>query len=281
MTGPVTNHLSGPASDEEKLLYKGLKKMGIPAEEMPKDLRNSVVKRSRKGPLGALTLRKMSGIDKNRTKLVVDKFEKNIGGIQPLIEGLEAVSDTLPEKQKVLLEMLTAPGNKKSLARLMVESGVEVTGVLKSYARGVMELGKVNAAIEAHRNLPALVKDLYSHALSAAGICDACGGTKKLLKNANSSQETRPCYFCKETGIRDESKLKEFATEKLLQITKQIGDKGGVNVTTNVGIKVEGQGSVMEKLMLATDQVLYKKSLEAEPIEAEFVPLDDHKPLQS
>lgn len=253
--------MDGPAPIEDKILHLGLKAKGV---KIPKELQDEVVAKTREGAIGSIIFRRMSGLQNNGAKRLMNKFEENIGGKDELADKLTAIEDSLNKEQKRLLALLRV-SNQRGLSRLLAESGAEPVGVLKAYARGCIELGKIDAAIEAHRNLPALIKDLYCMALSKKGVCDACGGTGKLLKTSQAAKETRPCYFCGETGILDASALKQFATQKLLEVTKQIGEKGPlVNVQTNVGVKIDGKGSFLERMVSTSDQILYNQPIEAE-----------------
>lgn len=260
--------LNGPASTTDKIIYKRMKDLDM---EIPKELQDVPVAKSRKGPAGQIVLRRMSGLANTSGKRIVDQFEQNIGGKEKLVEVLETVKDDLNKNQLYLLDLLKQ-GGKKTLSRLVAESGVEITGLMKQSAKGMVELGKVNAAIEAHRNLPALIKDLYTHALSGTDVCDACGGTTKLLPRPTAFKETRDCYFCKNTGKKPMSELKKFATEKILEVTKQIGDKGPlVSVQTGVQVNVgTTRGSIHEKIMGAADEVLYRRE-PTQVVEAEIV----------
>lgn len=266
--------LDGPASNHDKLLWHQLRKRGMEEKDIPKDLQNLPVKKSKKGPIGAIVVRRMTGLQNNAALRVVKKFEANVGGKEEVLEKLEAVKDTLNKDQLRLLELLRVPG-KKSLAHLLADAQVEPASVMGAYARGCVELGKVNAAIEAHRNLPTVIKELYKHALSDKGLCDACAGAGKLHSKATAQEDTKLCMFCEGTGVKDSSKLKQFALSKLLDITKQTGTDGpSVQVTTNVGVKVEGggKGSVFGKVLAASDEVLYRKQRPADVVEAEIVP---------
>lgn len=259
--------LDGPASKEDKLLYRGLRARGIPEEKMPEELQDAIVAQSKKGPLGQITVKRMTGINSNSTKRMVDRFEENIGGQGPLAEGLAAVKDDLTKDQLQLLELLSQP-NKKKISRLIAEAGAEPVAVMRVYARGVMELGKVQAAIEAHKGLPNLIKDLYTHALSQAGICEFCAGEGK-FKKANGAEKA--CHYCGQTGFKSPSELKKFATEKLLEVTKQIGEKGPLVAIQNNQVTVNQKGSVLERIMVASDEVLYKRNSEPSVVEAEIV----------
>jgi len=262
--------LDGPAKPEKKILYEALKNQGVEEHEMPEALRNSPVAKSRKGPAGAIVVRRMTGVVDNGASRLMRRFEQNVGGKEEIVEKLEAIPERLNEREKALLNLLRTP-TKKGLARLVAEAGAEPTQIMKKFAEGCIELGKVEAAIEAHRNLPSLVKSLYKHALSEYGVCGACGGTGALHRKSTDHVETIPCTFCETTGVEAPSKLKEFATRQLLEVTKSVEKGGGVTVNTAVGVRVDAAGggaSVFEKMMKASDEVLYRRE---RVVEAEVV----------
>lgn len=261
--------LDGPASVKDKILYDALKGQGVEESALPLSLQNVPVAKSRKGPAGAIVVRRMTGVVDNGASRLMRKFEQNVGGKEEVVEKLEAVEHRLNEREKQLLQLLRLP-SKKGLARLVAEAGAEPTQLMKKFAEGCIELGKVEAAIEAHRNLPGLVKSLYKHALSEYGVCGACGGTGTLHRKSTDHMETIPCTFCETTGVEAPSKLKEFATRQLLEVTKSVEKGGGVTVNTQVGVKVDAGGavSVFEKMMKASDEVLYRRD---RPVEAEVV----------
>lgn len=259
------NHLDGPAPTSDKLLYDELRKRGAKLA-IPGALRNTKVAKSKKGPVGAIVVRKMTGVVDNSASRITRRFEENVGGLSDVAEKLEAVPDRLNAAEKQLLSILKTP-TKKGLSRLIAESGAEPTSVMRKYAEGCVELGKIEAAMEAHRHLPALIKRLYKLALTEYGVCGACGGTGTLHRKATDQVETLPCTFCESTGLERPSKLAEFAARQLLEVTKQVGTEKGITVNTAVGVKVEGgngaSGSVFEKVMNAADEVLYRRDRES------------------
>ncbi len=263
------NGLDGPAPVADKLLYEEIKKRGG-RHVIPGVLRNNRVAKSKRGPVGAIVVRRMTGVVDNSASRVIRRFEENVGGKDDVAEKLEAIPERLNASERELLGLLKS-SSKKGLARLIAEAGAEPTSIIKKYAEGCIELGKIEAAMEAHRNLPALIKQLYKMALSEYGVCGACGGTGTLHRKSTDQVESVPCGFCEMTGIEKRSKQQEFAARQLLEVTKQVGGNGGVTVNTAVGVKVDAagaSGSVFEKMMNAADEVLYKRE---RVVEAEVV----------
>lgn len=246
--------------NQEKILRKGLKEMGVEEKELPESLQNKIILRSPKGPLGQIKVRRQTGLENNTALRLVKKFEENIGGQDELVEKLEAVREELPQNQLALLEALKEPSNKKSLARLMVDHRVEPTQVMNQFAKGCMVLGKVGAAIEAHRNLPAVVKALVRDALEdVKEVCSVCVGTGSTSPRKGAVKETSLCPGCEGTGKSARaSDLKQFAIGKLLEVTELV-KKGGqtINVGQSVVVKNGGGGGFMERMMQTSDQILY------------------------
>lgn len=247
-------------------------------EEMPEVLKDKVIKRGKKGPLGQLVVRQISGVENNRAAQMVRTFEENTGGKDEICEKLEAVKDQLPKGQLALLELLKT-NTKKKLPRLMAETGVELGGLMKSYAQGALLLGQTAAIAEAARNLPRIIKDLASHALDGEGVCSVCVGTGEVARKKGEREETQVCPLCRGSRVQStSSKHKEFAVQKLLETSKMV-ERGGpiVNVNQQVGVKVGpvGGGVAMEKMALLADEILHGRPVQALPspevIEAEVV----------
>jgi hypothetical protein len=260
------------SKNQEKILRQSLKKIGVEEAELPEVLQNKIVLRSPKGPLGQIKVRRQTGLENNTALKMVKKFEENIGGEDELIEKLEAVRDELPLNQVALLDALREPSNKKSLARLMVDFHVEPTQVMNQFAKGCMVLGKVGAAIEAHRNLPAVVKALVRDALEEVeDVCSVCVGTGATAPRKGANKETQACPGCKGSGKSARaSDLKQFAIGKLLEVTELV-KKGGqtINVGQSVTLKTGGGGGFMERMMQTSDHILYGKK--SDVVEAELV----------
>lgn len=251
-----------------------MKNMGIEERRIPRELRDIVVKKSKKGPLGAIVVKKITGLESNTASRVLKRFEENVGGKDDIAEKLEAVAPDLNKDLKVLLNIIKNP-NKWSLARIVAESHAEPVALMKAYAQGAIELGKIDAAIEAHRNLPAIIKELYKLVLTKQKVCQYCGGTGSLHKRNSDHKESLPCKWCQGKGNwEEENEHKEFAINKLLEVTKLVGkEPPQINVNTQVGVKVDGagNGSFMERIMATTDEVLYAKQRSGKVIEGEVI----------
>lgn len=257
---------------QTKMWWHLVKVKGMREVDLPKEYRNTVIARTKRGPLGRLVVKRLTGIQRSGPFRAIEQFEKNVtGGKEDIAEKLEAVREQLPKEQLELLKLLQERP-KQSLARLMAEAKVEPTQTMDLYARGAIVLGKVQAAIVAHNNLPSVIKDLVRHAIDDETICDVCVGSGKVKGRQGEHLDRAACPKCKGSGKRWEvSEHKEFAVQKILEATKTVGSKDGginVNVQTNVAI-AGGKGSFMERMIKTSDEVLYAPK---EPVvEAELV----------
>lgn len=256
---------------QRKMWRHLVKYKGVREAELPAEYRDTVMYRSKKGPLGRLVVKRLTGIQRSGPFRAVKQFEENItGGKEDIVEKLEAVREQLNKEQLALLQLLKERP-KQSLARLMAEAKVEPTQTMDLYARGAIMLGKVQAAIVAHNNLPGVIKDLVRHAIDDQTICDVCVGSGITHKRAGDSKDSVPCPQCKGSGKRWEvSEHKEFAVQKILEATKTVGGKEGVNVNVQTNVAVMGgKGSFMERMIKTSDEVLYAQKTPI--VEAEVV----------
>lgn len=242
--------------------------------QLPPDLRNTVVKKSKKDALGQLSLRKFTGVERSKTAKIIRKFERELtGGKDDIIEKLEALEGegNLTKAQFAILDQLRKKPNI-TLERAIVEAGANPLAVMDAYARGCVVLSKMQALIVAHQGLPSVVRDLFRHAIDGTSICDVCVGAGKVPSRAGATNLTQDCPRCRGLGnvYTSPSELKEFAVQKILEVTKMTEKAGqNINIQTNVGVKVGGGGTVLDRLSLLADEVLYGKK--EKPIEAEIV----------
>lgn len=243
--------------------------------ELPPDMQNSIIKKSRKDALGQLELRKFSGVVRGKTAKVIRKFEKDLtGGKDDIVEKMEALEGRgeLNKEQFAILDTLRRKPNI-TLERAIVEAGARPLAVMDAYAKGCVVLSKMEALIVAHQGLPSVVRDLFRHAIDGTSICDVCVGAGKVPGRAGAVSLTQDCPRCGGDGVVfvSPSELKEFAVQKILEVTKMTEKNGpSVSVTTNVGVKVGGGGTVLDRLSVLADEVLYGKKeniIEAEKVE--------------
>jgi hypothetical protein len=248
-----------------------LLKEGTKESEMPPVLQDKIIKRSKSGRLGAVKVKRCSGVENNAAARTLKKFEENVGGKEDIVEKLSAVEPSLNQEQRELLELMKLD-SKRGLARLVAESGAEPTSVMSAYARGCIELGKIEATIAAHQGLPAVMKDLVRHAIDQKILCPNCLGTGKQKKSPKYNKETQVCDLCVGSGYDYRvSKHKKFAAQKVLEATGVVDSPGAkVQVQQNVGVKVGGDGGFMERTIATSDEILYGKSVK-EVVEGEVV----------
>lgn len=247
--------------------------------ELPPDLQNKIVKTSKKDSLGQLKLRRFSGVERDKTAKVIRKFERELtGGKDDIIEKMEALEGKgeLNKEQFAILEVLRKKHNI-SLERAIVEAGAKPLAVMDAYAKGCVALAKLEAITIAHQGMPAVVRDLCRHAVDGTDICNVCVGAGRVPRRPGADALTEVCPRCRGEKVihKAPSEIKEFAVGKILEITKMV-EKGGpvVNVQTNVGVKVGGGGTVLDRLSLLADEVLYGRGKGSPPdgvVEAEVV----------
>lgn len=241
----------------KRLLLAEMRRRGI---RIPKFLDDSIVKKSKKGRAGQILVRASTGVQKNAAAELVRRFETNVGGKEDVVEKLSAIQDALPESVKGVLAVLASKPTMK-LPRAIAEAGADIAQVMSFYAKGAIFLGQTESAIEAQRNMPRVVKDLVGHALDKSMVCSVCFGTRTVSRRKGEIMETETCPMCRGEGATmTSSKHKEFAVQKLLEITKMVEKKGPlVEVNQQVGVKVGGEavGGALAKVSHLADEILY------------------------
>jgi hypothetical protein len=277
--------LTGPAPDSAKIMRAELEDMGVREDRMPKQLKDKIVAKSRPGPLGQIQMRYLSGMAANTAKRAVDQFEENTGGREDIIEKLMAAKEGLSAGEQNLLLMLQDPAlGRRTLARLVAESGAEPTALMKGYAKGAMLLGKMKAAIWAHNALPRLVKDLIGHAIDSDVLCHTCVGLGKIASKPRGGALNKvmmadkiTCPSCSGSGQeKHASKFKQFAAEKLLEIGEMVGKTGPlVQFNQQINTPAPG-GGLSEKILNAAEAILRRpNNSDVIDVEATTVPSND------
>lgn len=238
---------------------------------------NSVRSRSRRDKLGAITIREMSGPDNNVAYRTAKEFEARAGGKAAVAEKIEAVGDLAPADMRELAKAIRSAKPRETLATVLARQKVSLLKTMQAYQKGCVELAQLEAAIEMHRDLPAVVKDISRHALDQPGVCQQCLGTGTLRAQSNHSKETKECPMCSGTGrALVSSPHKEWAAKAILNATGQEKKAPGSQVNVAVGVNVADGRSYSERIIDLADRTLYAQDKEKDdgeaPVDAEVVP---------
>jgi len=158
--------------------------------------------------------------------------------------------------RELALALRGAP--KTGLAKILANEQASLIQAMKWYAKGAVELAQIDAAIEMHRNLPPVVKDIARHALDQEGVCQQCLGTGTQRAKSTDSKETLECRLCRGSGtMRVSSPHKEWAAKAILNATGVEKQRAGSEVNVAVGINVAGGKSYSERVIDMADRLLH------------------------
>ena len=271
-----------PPTAEMKKARSLALRQGFSEDELPGDLQDKLLGATPEGPLGKIEVRSMTGIHNRGTAArAFGQFLDNLrvtgqaAQKTEVAEKLEACGK-LPEPVERFARGLRTSGAREPMLRLMAEVGTEPVTVMRYYAEGCAKLGKLEAGILAHPDLPILIKDIFRHALDHSAVCEFCVGLGKVKPSKSTHKDSAVCPICQGSGITHRSsKLKKFAVEKILEITKMVEGPGmKVNVNQQVGVNV-APSSFAERMYETSEKILYART-EA-PVDAEIVQPEDHQ----
>jgi len=250
---------------------------GLPEEDLPLQLRDITVKKSRKGKAGQITLRALSGVQKSPAAQLARKLEHELStGREDIQEKLQA-SGTSNQAVLRVAEILGA-NPQFSLARAIVEAGADVAHVLDNYAKGALALKKMETVLGLYREMPNLMRDLVRHAVDRETTCEICFGEGKVTPRANGKSLSKPCPRCSGTGKAfSSSEHKALAVNKVLEMTEMLPKRQPlVNVNQAVQVNNAGGGSeILARLSKAADEILYGRTAPAGTVDAEVIDVED------
>lgn len=256
-----------------RALNRRLVNSGISEEDLPLQLQDRVVKRSRKGKAGQISLRQLSGIQKSPATQLARKLEHELSeGREDIIEKLQAGGGT---NQAVLQVAALLDSNPQfSLARAIVEAGADVAHVLDHYARGALALKKMETVLGLYREMPRLMRDVMRHAVDQETTCEICFGEGKVPGRANGKTLNSTCPRCHGSGKTvTSSEHKEFAVQKVLEMSEMLPKKTPlVNVNQAVQVNAGGGSDVLARLSRAADEIIYGRRegvIDAEVVDGE------------
>jgi len=241
-----------------RALNRKLIHSGISEEDLPLQLQDRVVKRSRKGKAGQIALRQLSGIQKSPATQLARKLEHELSeGREDIIEKLQAGGGSNSAVLQVAQLLESNP--QFSLARAIVEAGADVAHVLDHYARGALALKKMETVLGLYREMPRLMRDIMRHAVDEETTCEICFGEGKVPGRANGKTLNSICPRCKGSGkTLNSSEHKEFAVQKVLEMSDMLPKKAPmVNVNQAVQVNAGGGSDVLARLSKAADEIIY------------------------
>lgn len=254
-------------------LNQDLKKQGVKESELPALLQDSVIKRSRKGKAGQIVVRALSGVQNSGATALARKLENELsGGREDVLEKLQASGTSNPSIQKLV--QIYESNQKFSLARAIAEAKADVAVVLDSYAKGALALKKMETVLSIYKEMPHIMRDLMRHAIDEEETCGVCFGAKVVAARAGAKKLSQTCPRCKGTGVsRSSSEHKEFAVQKVLEMSEMLPKKQGVAVNVNQAVQVNagGNSDLLARMSKAADEVLYHRPtvVDAEVVEEE------------
>lgn len=259
------------AQKVRRKLNQELRKVGVRNSELPALLRDSVTARSRKGKVGQIVVRSLSGVENSGAAQLARKLENQLSeGRDDVIEKLEA-SGSNNQSIRAVARILTARPDF-SLARAIAEAKADVAVVLDSYAKGALALKKMETVLEIYKQMPHLMRDLMRHAIDEEEACGVCLGVGSVSPRAGARKLGLQCPRCKGTGsAKQSSEHKEFAIQKVLEMSEMLPKKTPM-VNVNQAVQVNaGQGAdVLTRMSKAADEILYAQSnpvLDAEVVD--------------
>lgn len=269
--GPALKPSLGPAGGlglkVRKVLAKELRERGIPEREIPKALRDTEVARSRKGKAGQIIVHQLSGVQKTGGANLARRLENDIStSREELIEKLEASGNKSQALARVVGILQTQP--QFSLARAIAEAGADVAQVLDNYAKGALALKKLETVLGLYEKMPHLMRDLARHAIDKEVDCEICLGLGQVTAKTNGTTLNRPCPRCGGSGRSfASSDHKEFAVQKVLEMSEMLPKKAGIQVNQAVQVNQGGPsgGDLLARLSKAADDILYSGSAPSNP----------------
>lgn len=231
---------------------------------LPADLRNNVVQRSRKGPLGQVKVKRFTGLVPNSTTRILKKFEQQAGGLSQVGLALAASGATSDSISKVI-DMIADPAQgRKGLARIVAAAKADPAVVISMYTKGVLALGHAHTIAEIAKDLPRVGRQLVREALPQKVVCRSCFGAKVIVQRGKEY----PCRMCDGQGSKEElGPHFEFASRQLFELAGMTQKQGGVNVAVNTQTNVQvGGASLLERLTAVSDSIIHntKDVVEAE-----------------
>lgn len=197
-------------------------------------------------------------------------LERALGGRDALVAALAHA----PKSKSVdyLLGLLGDPGRTtESLAQLCATGGITAGELIDAYKAGQLNRAQAISLKDMDTALPKVVTDTIRMALPHQVTCPICDGAKKIpgtrtRREPNPPDE--PCVACNQTGQQQLDGDLEHK-KLVLELTQMTAKGGGVNVNVSQQTALVfggAAGGALERLQLATDQILYGDGANQPPL---------------
>lgn len=247
---------------ERKAFNRALRSRGIADRDLPMPIRDVVVKKSKKGKVGQISVRALTGVQNNSAAQLARKLENELSrGKEDIQEKLEASGNTSQTMARLIEVLQNKP--QFSLARAIAEAGADVAVVLDSYAKGALALKKMETVLKLYEQMPDLMRDLARHAIDREEDCEVCLAAGKVPQKAGGKNLTQICPRCKGSGKAwSTSEHKAFAVQKMLDMSEMLPKKTPMAINVNQGVQVNasGAGDLLARLSKSADEILYHRS---------------------
>lgn len=195
-------------------------------------------------------------------------LEKGLGGRDAMVAALAHA----PKSKEIgyLLGLLGDPTRRRtSLADLCLMGGITAGELIDAYKAGQLNRAQALSLTAMDVELPKVVADTLRMALPREQTCPICEGLGMLTAERtrrNPDPEPEPCRACSGKGMQaidGDIEHKKLA----LELGQMTAKAGGINIAVQQNTAVFGgsAGGALEKLQLATDQILYGDASEVGP----------------
>lgn len=217
----------------------------------------------------------LAKLDVPNVAAALQQLEVELGGRQQLV-GLLTLAPLTPDLRYVLGQLADPQHQRLTLATICVNANILPGELLKHLEGAAMLRGKVRAALEVAKGLPAVAADVMRRAAPFAEACNDCGGQGGRTPDPTPqvpNPTSVPCATCAGTGQL--MYLPELRRQELaLEMGQMLPKGGGLNIVNqNVNMAAGGQGGAghLEQLQRLSDAILYGDQPQPQAVDAEIL----------
>lgn len=212
----------------------------------------------------------------------MDQLEAELGGRQTLI-GILTLAPLTPDLRTILGLLADPTFGKYSLATICARSNILPGDLLKQLEGALLLRGRVLAAQQVAKGLPAVAADVMRRAAPYEEACTDCQGTGTITPDPTQKVPNPlpgPCTTCAGGGrltYAPDLRRQELALEMGRMLPKAQGIQI-LNQQFQPGGAGGAGGGSLEALHRVTDQILYGEVADTTPLDGEVIP--GAEPLQ-